>query len=203
VVRSVDAPPALGTFEAELRDGRRVRVRPITPADKRGLSAGLARMSPRSRYLRFHRVIERLSDAELRYLTEIDMRTHFAWVAVSLAEPGEPGVAVIRYVRDAVDPRSAEVAVTVIDDYQGVGLGTLLLETLLVSAMLNGIERVVALVLPENEAALRLFGRVGARPGLSDDGLLVIDVPVSAPGRTRRASTPHLAGASGLRVSWT
>lgn len=178
-------------FAAKLRDGRRVRVRPIRPADKAGLEAGLARMSPRSRYLRFHRVVERLSDAELRYLTEIDPRQHSAWVALSLDEPGEPGVGVIRYVRDAVDRRVAEVAITIVDDYQGVGLGRLLLETLLVSALLNGIQHLKAYVLPENEAALRLFRGVAGRAGRLEDGVVVFDIPVSMPGRTLYSSAPH------------
>lgn len=180
-------------FVAELRDGRRVRVRPITPMDKRALNAGLARMSPRSRYLRFHRVVERLTDAELRYLTELDLRNHFAWVAISLDEPGEPGIGVIRYVRDSADRRTAEVAVTIVDDYQGVGLGKLLLETILVSAMFNGIERLQAIVLPEDTAALRLFRGVGGRQGTGEGGVLVVDIPVSTPGRTLLTSAPQPA----------
>ena len=89
---SMSTGPGTRGFNAELRDGRRVRVRLITPADKSGLAAGLARMSPRSRYLRFHRMVERLSDDELRYLTEVDMRNHFAWVAVSLDAEGKATV---------------------------------------------------------------------------------------------------------------
>lgn len=189
MVRRRSSPAVTVAFDATLRDGRRVRVRPISPADRRGLAAGLARMSPRSRYLRFHRVLEGLSDAELRYLTEVDMRDHFAWVALSLDEPGEPGIAVIRYVRDAADPHQAEMAIAVVDDFQGVGLGSLLVETLRVSAMLNGIERLVAVVLPENEVALRLFRGAGAGPARWEEGLLVMDLPISARGRTPRAST--------------
>lgn len=190
---SMSTRPDTRGFNAELRDGRRVRVRLITPADKRGLIAGLARLSPRSRYLRFHRMVERLSDDELRYLTEVDMRDHFAWVAVSLDEPGQPGIGVIRYVRDAADRRAAEVAITVVDDWQGVGLGRLLLETLLVSAMMNGIEWLRAIVLPEDEAALRLFRGVGGRPGGGEGDTLVVDIPVSSPERTLFASAPHQA----------
>lgn len=185
--------PGTRGFEAELRDGRRVRIRLISPADKSGLIAGLTRLSPRSRYLRFHRVVERLSDDELRYLTELDMRNHFAWVAVSLDEPGQPGIGVIRYVRDAADRRAAEVAITIVDDYQGVGLGRLLLETLLVSAMMNGIERLRAIVLREDEAALRLFRSAGGRPSAGEADTLVVDIPVSSPERTLFASAPQRA----------
>ena len=185
--------PGTRGFEAELRDGRRVWVRPITPADKSGLIAGLARLSPRSRYLRFHRMVERLSDDDLRYLTEVDLRNHFAWVAVSLDEPGQPGIGVIRYVRDAADRRAAELAITIVDDWQSVGLGRLLLETLLVSAMMNGIEWLRAIVLPEDEAALRLFRGVGGRMGGGEGDALVVDIPVSSPDRALFASAPHQA----------
>ena len=190
---SMPTRPHTRGFNAELRDGRRVRVRLITPADKSGLIAGLARLSPRSRYLRFHRMVERLSDDELRYLTEVDMRNHFAWVAVSLDEPGQPGIGVIRYVRDAFDRRTAEVAITVVDDWQGVGLGRLLLETLLVSAMMNGIEWLRAIVLPEDEPALRLFRGLGGRPGGGEGDALVVDIPVFSLERTLFASAPHQA----------
>lgn len=181
-----------GAFEARLRDGRRVRVRPIGPDDRRRLVAGLHRMSPRSRYLRFHRFVSELTEPELRYLSEPDQRHHVAWGAVAVGESGEPGVAAARYVRNPDDPAEAEFAVAVVDDYQGIGLGRLLLETLIADALLNGVERLVSPVLSENHGALRLFEALGGRLRRGDDGDLSVEIAIATERRQWKASQPIL-----------
>jgi acetyltransferase len=181
-----------GAFEARLRDGRRVRVRPIGPDDRRRLIAGLRRMSPRSRYLRFHRFITDLTERELRHLTEADQRDHVAWGAVAPGEAGEPGVAAARYIRDPDDPTQAEFAIAVVDDYQGAGLGRLLLETLIADALGKGIERLVAPVLPENQAALRLFERLGGRLRRLANGVAIVEIAVTTERRQWKTSQPIL-----------
>jgi len=130
------------TTEVALRDGTRVRLRPILPEDKAVLVEGFRRLSPESRYRRFMAPIQELTDDELRYLTEIDYVDHFAWLALDLEQPGHPGIGVGRYVRIPEEPDVAEAAVTVVDDYyQGRGVGTLLLEALGAVALENGIRR--------------------------------------------------------------
>ena len=95
-----------------LRDGSHARVRPIQPDDKDALIAGLQKLSPESRYLRFLRPVTSLNERELKYLTEIDYTNHFAWVA---ADPDDDlnGYGVARYVRDPKDPEVAEAAVAI------------------------------------------------------------------------------------------
>jgi GNAT superfamily N-acetyltransferase len=70
----------------------------------------------------------KLTEGMVRYLTEIDHHDHEAIIALD-EQTGE-GIGVARYVRDQERPEVAEVAVTVIDDWQGRGLGTLLLEVI-------------------------------------------------------------------------
>jgi RimJ/RimL family protein N-acetyltransferase len=174
-------------FRSVLRDGRQVRVRPISPGDKGRIVDALLRMSARSRYLRFHEQRLALTDAELRYLTELDYRRHVAWGALALDEPGQPGVGVARFVREA-DGQAAEFAVTVVDAWQGVGLGKVLLQTLLVSAAEYGIDRLTARVLAENEPALRLFRRIGGRVSAGEDNTRAVEIPVGSAARRPRAS---------------
>ena len=138
----------------EVGEGRELLIRPISPEDKAALAAAFERLSPESRYRRFFAPLERLSTRDLVYLTELDHHNHEALVAV---EPGtEWIVGVARYVR-AEDPDEAEVAVVVADPWQGLGVGSALLERLVERARAEGIGQFVAIVLSENEEALEMF----------------------------------------------
>lgn len=139
--------------EETLSDGSVIRLREVQPDDKEAIAAGFEKLSPESRYRRFFTAMSRLSDADLRYLTEVDHHDHEAVLA--FARDGDP-VGVARYVR-IEGPAEAEVAVAVVDDWQGRGAGTALLERLVARARENGIERFVASVLQENAEALELF----------------------------------------------
>lgn len=175
-------------FVATLRDGSPVRIRPVREDDSRRLIDGLQRLSPRSRYLRFHRHVDELSDANVRYLTDLDQRRHVAWGAVALDEPGEPGLGVARYVREPTAPHRAKLAVTVVDEYQRIGLGRLLLDTLMLSALESGVVELSAQVLPENTGAIRLFERAGAQSFGLHAGVLTLVIPIASPERTTRLS---------------
>lgn len=176
------------SFDTCLRDGRWVRIRPITAGDKNAMVAAMDRMSPKSRYFRFHAALPRLSEDSLRYLTEVDQRDHVAWAVFSLDEPGRPGVATVRFVRDARNPAEAEIAITIIDEYQGVGLGRILIDTILLSAHEHAVEQLVGYVSPENERAISLLESAGARSGEVEAGLLRMDLPVITDGRRYRHS---------------
>jgi GNAT superfamily N-acetyltransferase len=161
-------------FTDTLRDGTRVLIRPIRPDDKDRLVAGLERLSPESRYRRFLRPVKELTDRELRYLTEIDYTNHYAIGALALDEPEGPGLGIARYVRDPVDPDVAEAAVAVVDDFQGKGLGSLLLSHLIEAARRNRISVFRAWVLAENRTVIDGLRALGAELDLQG-GLLRID----------------------------
>jgi RimJ/RimL family protein N-acetyltransferase len=169
---------AHGEHPALLRDGTTVTVRPIRPEDKEALAAGLSRVSPESRYRRFLRPVTSLSPKELAYLTEIDYSNHFAWVAVD-PDDDQLGLGVARYVRDAKDPETAEAAVIVVDDYQGKGLGTILLRLLVATAVDNGITTFRGWVLGDNVEILRPLERLGALR-TADKGVLRIEVDLTS-----------------------
>src|SRR5689334_1911637 len=100
-----------------LRDGSQVAIRPVRATDKARLREGFDRLSAQSRQRRFLVAMPRLSDRLVRYLTEIDHHDHEALGALG-ADDGEP-IGVARYVRSESDPQAAEVAVAVVDDWQG------------------------------------------------------------------------------------
>jgi GNAT superfamily N-acetyltransferase len=149
--------------QVTLRDGTAILVRPILPDDKDRLREGLARLSAQSRYRRFLRPLERLSDQQLRDLTEIDYADHMAWVAVDPSRPDQPGIGVARYIRVPDQPTAAEAAVAVLDAYQNRGVGTILLGMLAGSAQEHGIRSFRGYVLAENTPMLDLLHGLGAK----------------------------------------
>ncbi len=142
-----------------LRDGSIVLVRPVRPTDVELLAEGFERLSPESRRLRFLTAKDVLRPAELRYLTDVDHHDHEAIGALDLASGQGAGIA--RYIRDGQDPRTAEIAVTVVDGWQGRGLGTELVARLAERARAEGIERFVALTAGGNVAMGLLLRHMG------------------------------------------
>jgi protein lysine acetyltransferase len=142
-----------------LENGTEIVIRPIRPGDKPLLAEGIARLSPRSARLRFLAPKNRLSTAELRYLTEIDFVDHYALVAVRADDPWH-AAGVGRWVRDRDEPGAAELAIVVEDDLQRQGLGTAIVLELADAARARGIGRFTGTALTENAAAARLFRRL-------------------------------------------
>jgi hypothetical protein len=99
--------------EVELRDGSRLAVRPVEAGDKPLFREGFERFGPSSRHLRFMGHKKTLPDAELAFLTEVDHHDHEAIGA--LTTDGTCGVGVAGYLR--LEPRVAEAAVAVVDDW--------------------------------------------------------------------------------------
>jgi RimJ/RimL family protein N-acetyltransferase len=143
-----------------LSDGAPVLIRPIRADDKRMLTAGLQRLSDESVHRRFLTPKRSFSRAELRYLTEVDGRDHVALVAEHPSGPARRLIAVARFVRLAEDPHAAEVAITVADDWQGRGLGSMLSEQLAAEARRLGIRRFTATMAASNVPAHRLMARL-------------------------------------------
>jgi RimJ/RimL family protein N-acetyltransferase len=143
-----------------LRDGSAVLIRQVRSTDAPLLADGFARLSPRSRRMRFLGAKTALSAADLRYFTEVDHHDHEAIGALSAADGR--GVGIARYIRDADDPQAGEIAITVVDDWQGRGLGTELLSCLYDRARQAGIHRLTALLAAENVAMTGLARKMGA-----------------------------------------
>ncbi|HMI23677.1 MAG TPA: GNAT family N-acetyltransferase [Streptosporangiaceae bacterium] len=163
-----------------LRDGSAVLIRPVRRADAPLLADGFARLSARSRRLRFLSPKEELSPAELGYFTDVDHHDHEALGALDHADGR--GVGIARYIRDAADPQAAEIAVTVIDDWQGRGLGTELVAQLSERARFEGIRRFTALVAADNPAMARLLRNVRADLVRREPGALQYEITLGSEG---------------------
>jgi protein lysine acetyltransferase len=148
--------------DLRLSNGTDVVIRPIRSGDKALLAAGVARLSPHTARMRFLGPKSRLTTAELRYLTEIDYVDHYALVAVRADDP-HCLAGVGRWVRDAGDRHTAELAILVADGLQGQGLGMALAEALSDAARARGIARFTGITLAENTAAHRLFAHLSSQ----------------------------------------
>jgi len=155
----VSADSYAGGFSARglLRDGTPVCIRAIRPDDKERLRIAFKRLSAQSVYRRFFRPITALTPDTLRRLTELDFRDHVGLVLSVGEENGERLIAVARFVRVPSGGNSAEVAVTVADEYQHRGAATLLLDQLVRLARCRGVREFVALVLEDNREMLKVF----------------------------------------------
>jgi RimJ/RimL family protein N-acetyltransferase len=137
----------------------RIEIRAIRPEDRQALAEGMRRLSPESRYRRFLAPLDRLSEGQLTYLTEVDHHDHEALVAVEV--PSGRGVGVARFVRSESDPEVAEVAVAVADDRHGQGIGSELLHRLTERARQEGISRFSGSILEENRPMRELLAELG------------------------------------------
>jgi ribosomal protein S18 acetylase RimI-like enzyme len=144
-----------------LRDGRRVEIRALRPDDRDGLIAAVGRTSDQSLYRRFFGARRGFSEREIAFFVNVDFVNHVALVAVA-DEGGRPLiVGGGRYV--VVQPGKAEVAFAVVDRYQGQGIGATLMRHLAAIARTAGLDELIAEVLPDNIAMLKVFEKSGLR----------------------------------------
>ena len=145
----------------QLPDGTEVCIRPIRPQDLALETAFVQGMSAETSY---HRLLSRrqLQPDELWRFTHIDYERELALVATARIDGAEQFLAVARYVRDAPGDQ-AEFAIVVGDAWQGSGLGTRLMRSLIAAAARAGVRRLVDITLSENKAMLALARRLGFR----------------------------------------
>jgi len=170
-----------------LSDGQRVQLRPVRPSDKQLLIDGFERLSPESRYARFMAPKTKLTERELRYLTEVDGIDHFAIAAIRphLMSKDE-GVGSARFVRLTDQPDTVEAAVTVLDDFQGRGLGSILLQRLIEAAWERDVRWFRTELLAENTASRHMIESLSPHVKFSSsgDGAIGATIPVPEPDRT-------------------
>jgi len=152
--------PRKYVVDAALRDGASIRIRAISPDDQDRLHDHFRGLSQQSIYFRFMGFKRDLSAEDLKWLTELDFDDHVG-LAATLTENGrERFIGVGRYLRGK-DPHRAELAFTVLDEYQGHGIGTILLEHLAIIAHAGGIAELEANVLAGNHQMLEVLAHSG------------------------------------------
>jgi RimJ/RimL family protein N-acetyltransferase len=163
VVRgSVSDPPGYPRElerELVLRDGARVRIRPIRPEDAPRLVAAYERLSAHSAYQRSFSVRRRLPPDWAGFLATVDYRRRLALIAERPQNGGMELLGVARY--EPSHDEASEVALVILDAWQNRGLGTALFQALLEAGQARGIRRFRAWVLADNVRMLDLIHRYG------------------------------------------
>jgi RimJ/RimL family protein N-acetyltransferase len=146
-----------------LRNGTEVTIRAIRPEDKGLFAAAFRELEESTIYTRFFAPKKNISEQELKWATEVDFFRNVALVACIGGEGQEKIIGVGRYIAagESDPPSSAEIAFVVEEDYQGLGLASILFKQLAVIGREQGLSRFEAEVLPSNRAMLRVFGRAG------------------------------------------
>jgi|SRR5947209_13254586 len=161
-----------------------VRVRPVRPADSPLLADLFDRLSPASRLARFLVAKRELTAAELTYFTDVDHNNHEALIATTRLR-GEP-IGVARFIRDKDNPTAADVAMEVADEWQNLGVGSLLAAQLATCARRAGVTHFTALMAADNSRSRRLLTKLGTLTEAVRDGTTVsyrvaLTMPESVP----------------------
>jgi RimJ/RimL family protein N-acetyltransferase len=142
-----------------LRDGRRIVIRALRPGDRDGLLAAVGRVAAPSLYRRFLGAKHGFTEQEVAFFSNVDFINHVALAAAMPEDGRETIVGGARYI--VGQPGQAEVAFTVIDDFQGLGIGTTLMTHLAAIAHAAGIRELIAEVLSDNAPMLAVFKKSG------------------------------------------
>ena len=171
-----------------LNDGTELMLRPVLPGDSERSNHPSVEFSSETLYRRFMST-RAPSAALMDYLFQVDYVDHFVWVLTDGSDG--PVVADVRFVRDVNDASVAEIAFIVADDYQGRGIGSFLMDALVVAAQLSGIRRFTARLLAENMAMRSILDRFNANWVRDEPGVVTTEFDV--PGNDQLRIEPSVA----------
>ena len=153
-------------------------LRPVLPGDTERTNHPAAQFSSETLYRRFMST-RTPSQALMNYLFQVDYVDHFVWVLVDSADG--PVVADVRFVRDANDAGTAEIAFIVADDYQGLGIGNFLMGALSISAKVGGVQKFTARMLGDNAPMRAILDKFGAQYEREEPGVVLTEFDVPDP----------------------
>jgi acetyltransferase len=142
-----------------LRDETKVFLRPVKEMDGPLLSELFSKLSQASIILRFLSPLHNLPEKLVYQFSHVDYKKDFGLVALTDVGNSSPIIGVGRYAYDSESERP-ELAVVVMDDWQGKGLGSILLSRVIDIGRENGFSRFGALINAENQTMMNIFKRL-------------------------------------------
>ena len=157
-------------------DGTVITIRPISAADLVLEQEFVDGLSASTGYQRLMSA-RRPSLEELRRFTDIDLERELALIATTPVQGRERQIGVARYVKES-SAGDAEFAIVLSDDWQGRGLGTRLLFSLLVAAKSHGVRRLVGMTMSENRGMLALGRKLGFKLAMDAGSATITNLTV-------------------------
>jgi GNAT superfamily N-acetyltransferase len=157
-----------------------IEIRPLVATDREEIANAFSRLSEQTRRRRFHGLASRLGERDLDRLTRIDHHSREALVAI--APDPDRIVGVARYIRLPCDPRAAEVAVAVDDEWQDRGIGRRLMPELVTRARAEGITQMLAYVGADNRRVIEWIARAGGVLKVRDGDAFVFSIRLDPEG---------------------
>ena len=158
-----------------LKNGQEVLLRPIKPEDEPLWLEMFQSFSEESiRYRFFQMVKDTPHEVRVRYCN-IDYDREVAMVS-EIVENGKRKLLGVSRLSIESDGKSGEMAFIVSDYWQGLGLGTKMVDYVLDIAKEKGVENVYAIMLPDNYRALSLVKKMGFDIKYLSDGTVRADL---------------------------
>lgn len=182
-----------------LKSGTTVLLRPIRPEDLEAKRRFIARLSPKTMYMRFHAPLRELTVERLVRFTQIDYDREMAFVAIDASGGGDGEIRGFALYTRNPDGSTCEFGVAIEDGWQGRGLGHALMNALESCARERGISEIIGYVLAENEEMTKLMRArmYDARRDDDEAGVLRFAKPLQplaaaggSPGKRRGAAEP-------------
>ena len=155
-------PKPLCEIETQSSDGRPICLRTIRPSDQQRIREGITDMSDRSRYLRFFSAFREPPESIVKRLSAVDGHDHIGWGAILLNGDDNPPIAAAHAIRLDIHATTGELAIAVLDDYQGLGIARMLIAAVLCDCLDEGIDSLEMQVMAENSSAKSLVRALGA-----------------------------------------
>lgn len=162
----------------KLDNGLEIYVRLLRKTDKEALQEGFSKLSNTTKRFRFLSTPQKLSNQELQYLTNIDNKNHLAVCAYIKQNDKEIGVGVARYIRLLKNSNKAEIAITIVDEYQKIGIGKILIEEIIKHAKENKISTFEANAFYFNNTILGIINNYNYKITSTEEGVLKIEIQI-------------------------
>lgn len=144
----------------KLPSGEEILIRPIRPEDGELERRFVRGLSSETKYFRFMQMLQELTPAMLERFTQIDYDREMAFLASVQKDGEEVEIGITRYSINP-DAETCEFAIVVTDDWQGRGVGTVLMQSLMDEAKTKQIKKIEGQVLTGNHNMLKLMRTLG------------------------------------------
>ncbi len=151
------------SFFYPIRDSTYACFKALEESDRDLYIAGFKKLSETSIYHRFFGFKKELTPTQIDELMNVDNYNHIAWTAFDIVDDEPMGIGLGRFKRSKTITTEAELGLTVIDEYQGKGVGSILLAIMYYLGGSVGIETFTGVILVNNVRLIRRFYDLGAQ----------------------------------------